>query len=202
MTDHSFTLSPFPGTHIPDITIRGRIARTHHLLAVHYSLTGDIGEIRFPEPVHQPNRRVELWLATCFEFFLAIPGQPGYWEFNLSPCGDWNAFRMDAYRRVGFRQEDRVQDVRINSHQVDDCFILDAAIDLSRLFEPEVALQVGITSVIQTRDGNETYWALAHPASQADFHWRENFILLLEAEDHPSSPPSQMGSRPARIHMP
>jgi hypothetical protein len=39
---------------------------------------------------------------------------------------------------------------------------------------------MGISSVIQTLDGYETYWALVHPSQQADFHQREGFILALE----------------------
>ena len=34
-------------------------------------------------------RRDELWTTTCFEAFLALPDQPGYWEINLAPNGDW-----------------------------------------------------------------------------------------------------------------
>ena len=202
MTVLSFTLTPFPGAYPHEITLTGTIARTPQLLTIHYSLKGDLEQIHLPAPCPQPARREELWIATCFELFLALPGRPEYWEFNFSPSGDWNVFCMDAYRRIGFRPEERIPSLQLNTRNNMDCFFLEAALDLSPLFEPDTVIQAGITSVIQNRDGNETYWALAHPASQADFHWRESFILLLEGEDHPSSPSSQTGSRPARIHMP
>ena len=43
-------------------------------------------------------RRDELWTTTCFEAFLAIPDQPGYWEINLAPNGDWALYRFEGYR--------------------------------------------------------------------------------------------------------
>jgi hypothetical protein len=34
-----------------------------------------------------------------------------------------------------------------------------------------------VTAVVELRDGEIHYWALAHPGEQADFHWREGFGL-------------------------
>ena len=42
-----------------------------------------------------------------------------------------------------------------------------------------VPLQVGITSVIEERSGRLSYWALAHPGAEPDFHRREAFLLRL-----------------------
>ncbi len=180
MTQHSFALIPFQDDHIPKILITGGIAREQNLLSIQYVLTGALDEINFPEPVGHPGRNGELWLATCFEFFLAINDQPQYWEFNLSPSGEWNVFRMDAYRRIGFREEKLIQDLQMEFRRDPDRARLDASMDLSPIIDPEMDLQAGITSVIQTRDGHETFWALAHPNLQADFHVRESFNLVLE----------------------
>src|SRR4030095_1317030 len=97
MIEHTLNLIPFPGLKIPEIKIAGKITRDRDELTVEYALTGDIDLICFPKVTSRPARKKELWLETCFEFFLSIPGQQQYWEFNLSPSGDWNAFRMDAY---------------------------------------------------------------------------------------------------------
>jgi len=179
MTNYSFSLIPFPDPHLPNITINGSIAREKNLLAISYFLSGKTEEILFPEPVRHSARKDDLWLATCFEYFLAIPDQPQYWEFNLSPSGDWNIYQMDAYRRVGFRREERVQDLQFGFRKDTDCISLDAILDLSPVFGPATSIQAAITSVIQTRDGYETYWALAHPNSTADFHLRESFIIRI-----------------------
>jgi hypothetical protein len=128
---------------------------------------------------------MELWLGTCFEFFLALPDQPQYWEFNLSPSGEWNAFHMDGYRRIGFREEERIDDLRVQYRNDLDCIVISTVANLSRILESQKTIQAGVTSVIQTRDGNETYWALGHPQTEPDFHWRESFTLVLEGADRP-----------------
>lgn len=183
MTKHSFALLPFPDPHTPKIGITGSISRERNLLTVQYDLTGELDAVFFPEPVSTPARREELWLSTCFEFFLAISGQPQYWEFNLSPSGEWNAFRMDAYRRVGFRPETLIQEVRFHFQRDPDRARLDAAVDLRAMLDPKLDLQAGIASVIQTREGHETFWALVHPNLEADFHLRESFTLALAGTD-------------------
>jgi hypothetical protein len=179
MRQKRFELVPFPDLEIPDIKITGNVFRDGNLLTVQYSLSGKIEQVLFPNVHPRPGRKDKLWLVTCFEFFLALPGQPQYWEFNLSPAGDWNAFHMDAYRRIGFRQEESIQNPEIKLANDIDCFKLDATIDLDPIFTSETKIQAAVTSVIQTRQGHETYWALVHPQPQADFHLRESFLLTL-----------------------
>lgn len=179
MTERTFSLIPFPAPDIPEITITGTIARRENVLTVHYSLTGKIETILFPDRSALPARKDELWTATCFEFFLAIKDQPQYWEFNMSPSGDWNIYHMDAYRRVGFREETSIERFQFEVRKEPGSFSIDAVADLSPLIGNTTPLEAGITSVIQTRDGAETYWALAHPMPEADFHLRESFLTQL-----------------------
>ncbi len=179
MAEQSFSLIPFPDSNIPEIKISGRIRRQNNLLTMQYSLSGKIENIIFPEESLSASRKDELWLTTCFEFFMAVPNQPEYWEFNMSPSGDWNIYRMDEYRRVGFREEISIQQLTFSVKKEADCVLMEGAVDLSPIFQAENAIQVGITAVIQTKDGQESYWALTHPNPQADFHLRESFILGL-----------------------
>lgn len=179
MTEHSFLLIPFPDLNLPEIKIAGKISRRENLLTVHYSLTGEIQSLRFPDVSIHPTQKDELWTAACFEFFLAIKDQPQYWEFNMSPSGDWNIYRMDRYRRVGFREETLIQRLQFEVQKEAGCLSVDAHVDLSPIIEEESPIEAGITSVIQTRDGNEIYWALVHPSPQADFHLRESFMIQL-----------------------
>jgi len=178
MNEQSFSLIPFPAPNLPDIAITGNVSRRNNLLALHYSLAGDIDGILLPSTSEHPSRKDDLWKATCFEFFLALRDQPEYWEFNMSPCGDWNVYHMDAYRRVGFREETSIQRLQFEVKREAGRFTLNAAVDLHPLVQQTQSLEIGITTIIQTKDGNETYWALAHPAPQADFHLRESFILV------------------------
>lgn len=179
MTELSFTLFPFPDQNLPDIQITGQISRKNNLLTVHYSLTGSVEVVLFPSASLQPARKDDLWKATCFEFFLSIPNQPQYWEFNISPSGHWNVYKMDAYRRVGFREETQFQQLPF-SYGIGAGYIsVKVAVDLSPIIQAKDTIQAGVTSIIRTRDSHESYWALAHPQPQADFHLRESFVLKI-----------------------
>jgi hypothetical protein len=145
-----------------------------------------VEKVLLPPVSLSPSRKDDLWKATCFEFFLAVGDQPGYWEFNLSPSGDWNVYRMDAYRKVGFRIESGLLHLPFEMKKEAEAVSLDVSADLSSIVQAEAELNMGITAVIQTSDGNETYWALTHPGTQADFHLRDSFILRLAGRTHPS----------------
>lgn len=185
MTEQSFALLPFPAPNLPEIAITGIIARQDHLLSLHYSLSGKLKEIILPSLSSAPRRKGELWTATCCEFFFSREGAPDYWEFNLSPSGDWNVYHMDAYRRIGFREETRIERLSFEVRKEMNAVTLNAAVDLDPILQPDDLLEVGITAVIQANDGSETYWALTHPGSQADFHLRQSFTLLLAEQTHP-----------------
>jgi hypothetical protein len=40
-------------------------------------------------------------------------------------------------------------------------------------------LEVGVSAVLQSSSGELSYWAVAHPGSEPDFHHREGFCLKL-----------------------
>lgn len=186
MIEHSFTLIPYPAPHIPAIDIVGKLTLQKRILALHYSLTGDIEDVLFPPLSLKPSRKDELWQSTCFEFFLAIREQPAYWEFNLSPSGDWNVYQMDAYRRIGFREETAFSQLPFKFRNESDRYLLDLSLDLPSLLGSGQEWEMAVTAVIQTKDGRETYWALKHPASQPDFHLREGFTLSPAGQTHPA----------------
>jgi hypothetical protein len=174
-----FRLIPFPTAEFPAIEITGKIARQDNLLSLHYSVQGNIEDIRLPVPPESPAREHDLWKATCFEFFLAIHDRPEYWEFNLSPSGDWNVYAMDAYRQINMREESAYAQFPFEFTQTNNELSLDVAVNLSRLFRRQSVLLIGITAIIQATDGSETYWALTHPGPRADFHLRESFVIEL-----------------------
>lgn len=177
--ERAFSLISFNHTNIPDITIKGTVSRQNNTLAIRYALAGKIDEIALPSLSATPVRKGELWRATCFELFLAVKGLPHYWEFNMSPSGNWNIYRMEAYRRVGFQEETRIQQLPFDVQKVANGISLLAGIDLSVLDLPEQEQELGIAAVVRAKDGSETYWALVHPGPQPDFHLRESFILVL-----------------------
>ena len=193
MIQHAFKLIPFPAPDIPAVSMTGTISLEGELLSLHYSLSGSIENVMLPPISSNPSRQDELWTSTCFEFFLAIKDQPGYWEFNLSSSGDWNVYRMEAYRRIGFREEAAISQLPFEFQKSSEGYSLDISVDLTPLLAPAHVLQMGVTAILQTYDGGETYWALSHPALQPDFHAREGFILLLAGQTHPSAQSSPSG---------
>ena len=142
-------------------------------------MPGEIENIHLPAQSDSPARKHDLWKATCFEFFLASKGRPEYWEFNLSPSGNWNVYAMDEYRQVNMREEGAYAQIPFEFKKTSNELSLDCAVNLSRLFRRQSVLLIGITAVIQTTDGSKTYWALAHPGPRADFHLRESFVMEL-----------------------
>jgi len=193
MSEESFSLICFPAAQSPDISITGHISLQKNIVHLQYSLTGSLEEILLPSASIHPGRKDNLWKSTCFEFFLAIKDHPHYWEFNMSPSGDWNIYHMDEYRRIGFRQETSIQRLPFEFQKDPGGLTLEARADLHPLLPPNQFLAFGITAVIQTVDHAQTFWALAHPAAVADFHLRESFILELAEQVPLSSQPGRGG---------
>lgn len=173
-----FALIPYPANELPDIKITGEIERTENQLSLRYRVSGNIASILMSEAVDVPTRRHDLWKMTCFEFFIAPEGQTQYWEFNLSPSGNWNVYHMDAYRQVNMREEPLFTTLPFIFHNEDKAS-LEISVDLSRIISANQKINIGIASIIQTRKGSESFWALAHPGSQADFHQRDGFTIQL-----------------------
>jgi hypothetical protein len=182
-----FRLIPFPAPDVPAISLHGTLSLDHPFLTLQYSLAGDLESVLLPPASPKPGRKDELWKATCFEFFLAVKDQPGYWEFNLSPSGDWNVYRMDAYRRIGFREETGISQLPFEFQKGSEEYSLAVSVDLTPILGADYDLQTAVTAIVRTRDNKETYWALVHPAPEPDFHARESFILLLAGQTLPSA---------------
>jgi hypothetical protein len=172
-----FILQPFePFDRYLSLELTGSIERQNNILSLNYLLSGDLSKIVIPPPAILPTRQDELWLNTCFEFFLAIPETPNYWEFNLSPAGHWNVYSFTDYRQ-GMNWEKAVTELPDRVNIQDNCFKLSLSYNLNSIIEENIALEVGITAVIKTINNISTYWALNHPAPQADFHQRESFLI-------------------------
>ena len=146
-------------------------------LAVSYRLYGDLGQIRIPETT-SPSTADGLWRHTCLEAFVAAVDRPEYREFNFSPSGQWASYRFSAGRQrdFGFRPPVAPQ---VAFRRCADGFCLDALIG-PELLPGGATLNIGLTAVIEARDGSKSYWALTHCAAQPDFHLRQSFSLTLE----------------------
>ena len=178
-TDQRFTLQPFePLPPLTAFTISGEISRRGERLKIRYDLQGPLETVLIAAPAELPCRLDELWQTTCFELFLACPGQEAYWEFNLSPAGHWNVYHLEGYRR-GLAAEPAYQrlDLQVTLDPRELRLVLEA--DLPPRLAADQPLQAAITAVIQLRSGLVSYWALAHGGPEADFHRRDGFRLNL-----------------------
>ena len=137
-------------------------------LVLRYYVTGDTAAIRLPA-TRAPERADDLWEHTCFEAFLA--NAPGYLEFNFSPSTRWAAWRFDAYRE-GMRNA-AITPPRIETLIGFDRFELRAELAMP------VLGPMGLSAVIEEKNGNRSWWALAHPSGEPDFHHEACFALEL-----------------------
>jgi hypothetical protein len=175
----SFSLSPFPDDrNFPNIEICGTVSRQDNIFKIDYQLKGNLETIFISPSSHNPARRNELWQTTCLEFFLGIVEKECYWEFNLSPSGDWNIYRFDSYRR-GMREEITFDRLPFTTQIQPNLYQLQLSVDLNKIIAPDILLDMAITAVIETKEGKISYWALSHRSSEADFHQRKSFDLVI-----------------------
>jgi hypothetical protein len=179
MNEQAFELLPFSaaGT-LSELKIGGFVGRDRNILKIRYSLMGPLETVAIPPSVDEPSRKHELWEKTCFEFFLGVRDTSKYWEFNLSPAGHWNTYRFDDYRQ-GMQEEAAIVSLPFSVEETVDSLSLALELNLDKLVPVDRRLEVAISTVIELKDSAISYWALAHPGAQADFHRRDSFAILL-----------------------
>jgi len=135
---------------------------------VRFILTGPIPTLRIPDHA-TPARRDGLWRHTCFELFARTPDE--YVEFNLSPSSEWAAYRFTGYREGMAELETTAPEISV--HRSDHRLEVSA-----RLQIPPEATAIGLSAVIEERNGTKSYWALRHPPGDTpDFHHPDCFAL-------------------------
>jgi len=158
------------------------IARSASALTLIYAVRGDIEAVSLPKEV-APARADGLWQHTCFEAFVRSSPAPAYREFNFSPSRQWAAYRFDDYRQ-GMTTDVVIADPRIELQSDDGETRLLASLDLSDAAAWDAAKdwRLGLSAVIEDRDGGRSWWALAHPPGNPDFHHGDGFVLTLPPE--------------------
>ena len=122
----------------------------------------------FPE-TRPANRADGLWKTTCFEIFLMPDEGFRYFEYNLSPSSEWAAYAFDSYRS-GMQNHTMTFEPEIEPTETysRDTYWLAADLPLP---EPQTSsFRMGLSAVIEEKDGHKSYWALAHPDGPPDFH--------------------------------
>jgi hypothetical protein len=159
-------------------TLRARVRREEGRLTVRYVLEGCLDDLELPRP-QPPARRLDgLWRATCFEAFLARPGDEGYHEFNLSPAGHWACYAFSG-PRTDMRLATGLAGLDWKTHRVPGHLAIRFTVELRQLDRADQVLELGLSAVLARRDGGREHWALAHVAERPDFHQRGSFLLRL-----------------------
>ncbi len=145
-------------------------------LLLNYCLRGELPALALPAP-SVPRRADGLWRHSCFELFVRGAGGDAYTEFNFAPSRAWALYRFRAYREPAAPAADAIAPA-IEVQR--DAQLFELRVRLSRAVLPAASvLQLGVAAVIETADGQLSYWALAHPAGKPDFHHADAFTLTL-----------------------
>jgi len=141
-----------------------------------FAVEGDLPRIVLPPPA-RPYRTDGLWRSTCFELFIGDEGE-AYREFNFSPSSQWAAYGFDS-RRAGRRELGLDEPPRLWLSRDPDSILLIALVKL----DLAPVSRIGLSAVIEEAGGALSYWALAHPPGDPDFHHPDCFALHIPAPD-------------------
>lgn len=126
-----------------------------------------------PELVDDPQRADELWKTTCFEAFLRGLGEEGYREWNFGPSGEWAAYDFTG-RRAGMSNADAADPyIRVEDN------LTWWALGASIAVPADTNWELGLSAVLEEKDGTKSYWALTHGSDTPDFHDPGCFIARL-----------------------
>ena len=145
----------------------GPVATTN----IWFGVGAPAGRFRMPEAT-ESKRADDLWQTTCFEAFLRRPGEQDYREWNFAPSTEWAAYDFTDYRERAGDPEVAAPYIRVEDNFT--WLALGATISIDA-----VDWQFGLSAVLEEKDGTKSYWALAHPADQPDFHHPDCFTARL-----------------------
>jgi len=150
-----------------------------HTLNFEYTLETDLARWRIPAR-GATARQDQLWMHTCFEAFVRVPGSSRYVECNFSPSSAWALYHFDAYRQ-GMRPVDVGSAPVIEMEQSPTMLRLRAQVSLAEaaLGQRHCDYELALSAVLEDTDGTLGYWALAHPTGKPDFHHDAGFALSL-----------------------
>lgn len=112
----------------------------------------------------EPERAEDLWQTTCFEAFLRAEGE-GYREWNFAPSTQWAAYDFTSHREGRADAEVAPPYIRMEDNLTWWALGATIAVDAG------MAWQLGLSAILEEKDGTKSYWALAHPdGDKPDFH--------------------------------
>jgi len=156
---------------------------THSMGAVSLTYFVDEPAALLLAPRSSSERAADLWQTTCFELFVRPQGQVAYLEYNFSPSTQWAAYAFDGYREGMTDLGCAVPPFVERGEGAGEEYVVRAGVDWGDILSGP--LQIGLSAVIEQKDGAKSYWALAHPPGRPDFHDPACFALQLPASNRP-----------------
>jgi hypothetical protein len=150
---------------------------TQSAILLDFAIAGPVEQVLWPPPA-AAQRQDDLWRSTCLEAFFQAPKTAGYWELNFSPSHAWAAYAFDGYR-TGMRAAPMSQPT-VDAKTAPNGLFLRALLPVQAL-APFAG--VAPTAVIETRDGEKSYWAPAHAKDTPDFHTLAGMAPLPDATE-------------------
>jgi hypothetical protein len=166
-----FNLAPHPATppsgsefkvwaNVDHASALGATATTN----IWFGIGAPADKFLLPESA-EPERKDGLWKTTCFEAFLRPVGEDAYREWNFAPSGEWAAYDFASYREGGTEADVAPPYVRVEDNLT--WWALGATIAVGA----DEHWQLGLSAVLEEKDGTKSYWAIAHPeGDKPDFH--------------------------------
>ena len=115
-----------------------------------------------------------LWNHTCFEAFLNPFGMGHYYELNFSLKPAWNQYQFERYRYP--QPPKQGSDFELLS-MVWDQFESRLIIELKNNTKFR-KFKIGLTAVLEQKNGDKHYCASAHKGAKADFHLLDSFTII------------------------
>ena len=111
----------------------------------------------------EPSRADGLWKTTCFEAFVRRAGEEAYREWNFAPSGDWAAYDFAGVREGMSLAEVAEPYLRLEDNLTWWTFGATIAVEAGEW-------ELGLSAVLEEKDGTKSFWALAHRSEKPDFH--------------------------------
>lgn len=145
-------------------------------LTLRYEVQGNIDMLAIPAS-KAPKETDNLWQHTCFEAFIAVEEDEAYHEYNFSPSGEWAAYAFNDYRKQKSWRATNAS--AIHCVISEDQLVVTAVIAHRNLPENPLnkSYRLGLSTVLETKSGELSYWSLFHPSGSPDFHHRSGFTL-------------------------
>jgi hypothetical protein len=171
MGQMQFNLIPHPSTPpaIADLKVWATVEHAASLAAVAttniwFGVGAPADKFVIPEPA-EPGRANGLWKTTCLEAFLRALGEQAYREWNFAPSAEWAAYDFTSTRTGGKDAEAADPYIRMEDN------LTWWALGASIAVPADANWELGLSAVLEEKDGTRSYWALVHPnAEKPDFH--------------------------------